>query len=51
MVMGKTVAKCNVEICTDYVTKDPKEVERILNRVSEIISRSYQRRMLEGEEL
>jgi len=32
-------------------TFDPKEVERILNRVSEIISRSYQRRMLEGEEL
>lgn len=43
------MTKCKVVICTDYVKKDPKEVERILKRVSEIVSDSYARRMTEGE--
>ena len=38
-----------VEICTDYVTRDPAEVQKILDRVSEIISKSYARRMREGD--
>ena len=38
-----------VEICTDYVTRDPAEVQKILDRVSDIISKSYVRRMKEGD--
>ena len=40
--------KYTVKICTDYITKDPKEVERILERVSNIISNSYRRMQQEG---
>lgn len=41
--MKKVNCKCNVVICTDYVTKDKNEVDRILKRVSEIVSASYRR--------
>ena len=45
--MGTKVSNYNVMICTDHVTTDPKEIERILKRVSEIVSDSYKRRMFE----
>ena len=48
-MMGTKVYKANVTVCTDYVTKDSKEIEKILNRVSEIINRSHRRMMSEGE--
>lgn len=37
-----------VTIHTDCVVKDKKEVQKILDRVSKIISNSYVRRMKEG---
>ena len=40
--------KYTVTICTDYVTRDPVEVQKILDRVSDIVSKSYVRRMKEG---
>lgn len=33
--------KVTVKVCTDYIIQDPKEIERILDRVSKIISNSY----------
>jgi len=41
-------SKCSVEICTDYVTRDPAEVQKILERVSRIVSGSYVRMQQEG---
>ena len=41
--------KYTVTICTDYVTREPAEVQKILDRVSEIVSKSYVRRMKEGK--
>lgn len=38
-----------VTVCTDYVTRDPAEVQKILDRVSDIVSKSYVRRMKEGK--
>jgi hypothetical protein len=37
-----------VTIHNDYVIQDKKEVQKILDRVSKIISGSYVRRMKEG---
>lgn len=34
---------CVVRIREDYVIRDPDKVEEILKRVSEIVSKSYQR--------
>lgn len=42
--------KCIVRICTDYVVRDPKEVRKILDRVSDIISKSYIRQVNERSE-
>lgn len=42
-------SKIKVEICTDYVTRDQDEIQKILNRVSEIVSKSYVRQMKEGK--
>ena len=39
--------KSTVRICEDYVVQDQEEVQKILNRVSQIISKSYIRRMNE----
>ena len=39
--------KPTVRICEDYVVRDQEEVQKILNRVSQIISKSYIRRMNE----
>lgn len=48
--MGTKVNNCKaaVKICEDYVVRDPKEVQKILNRVSQIISNSYIRQMKEN---
>ena len=46
--MGAKVSKCNVEICTDYVTNDPDKVKEILERVSRIVTGSYVRVQQEG---
>ena len=42
--------KCIVRICTDCVVCDPKEVQKILDRVSNIISKSYIRQVNEQRE-
>ena len=47
--MKNAVSKGRVIICEDHVVKDPKEIQKILDRVSEIVSASYRRRMEEGE--
>ena len=39
--------KSTVRICEDYVVQDQEEVQKILKRVSQIISKSYIRRMNE----
>ena len=39
--------KSTVRICEDYVVRDQEEVQKILKRVSQIISKSYIRRMNE----
>jgi glycine betaine/choline ABC-type transport system substrate-binding protein len=39
--------KSIVRICEDYVVQDQEEVRRILKQVSQIISKSYIRRMNE----
>lgn len=33
--------KSTVRICEDYVVRDQEEVQKILKRVSDIISKSY----------
>ena len=38
--MGKE-KKYTVRICEDYVVRDPKKVQEILDRVSKVISNSY----------
>ena len=43
------VANCKITIHHDHVTKNPDDVENILERVSKIISGSYKRRVCEGE--
>ena len=42
--------KSTVRICEDYVVQDQEEVQKILKRVSQIISKSYIRRMNEKYE-
>ena len=39
--------KSTVKICEDYVVRNQEEVQKILKRVSQIISKSYIRRMNE----
>lgn len=39
--------KYTVKICTEYVNTDPKAVQKILDRVADIISASYRRQALE----
>ena len=41
--MGMKVNKCKavVKICEDYIIQDQEEVQKILNRVSKIVSNSY----------
>ena len=41
--------KSTVRICEDYVVRDQEEVQKILKRVSQIISKSYIRRMNEKQ--
>lgn len=42
---GQPKNKCNVvvTICEDYVIRDQEEIQRILNRVSKIVSGAYMR--------
>lgn len=42
---GQPKKKSNVvvTICDDYVIRDPEEIQRILNRVSKIVSGAYAR--------
>ena len=35
--------KATVTICEDYVIRDQEEIQRILNRVSKIVSGAYTR--------
>lgn len=42
--------KGTVKICEDYIIRDQGEVQKILKRVSDIISKSYIRRMNENRE-
>ncbi len=39
--------KPTVRICEDYVVRNQEEVQKILKRISQIISKSYIRRMNE----
>jgi hypothetical protein len=39
--------KSTIRICEDYVVRDQEEIQKILKRVSQIISKSYIRRMNE----
>jgi hypothetical protein len=39
--------KSTVRVCEDYVVRDQEEVQKILKHVSQIISKSYIRRMNE----
>ena len=39
--------KPTVKICEDYVVRNQEEIQKILKRVSQIISKSYIRRMNE----
>jgi hypothetical protein len=43
MVKGNLKMNYTVKVCTDYVIKDPKKTQEILERVSHIISNSYRR--------
>lgn len=45
--MKENKQKYTVTIRTDYVTKDPKQTQQILDRVSHIISNSYRRMQCE----
>lgn len=40
--------KATVKISEDYIVRDPDEIQKILNRVSKIISNSYIRQMKEN---
>ena len=42
--------KGTVRICEDYIIRDQNEVQKILKRVSDIISKSYIRQMNERNE-
>lgn len=46
--MKKGNSKYTVKICEDYVIKDQKKIQEILDRVSTIISNSYKRIQQEG---
>lgn len=45
--MKDKAKKYTVKICTDYVNEDSKAVQKILDRVADIMSASYRRQALE----
>ena len=47
--MQKKESKYTVSIREDFVTKDQKKTQEILERVSKIISNSYKRVQQEGD--
>lgn len=38
-----------VTVCEDHLIKDPDKVQQVLDRISKIVSASYERRMIEGK--